>query len=199
MYTWGSSHPDSQDFVMRFSTKSLGTLLSDTTLTHWSAPVSNLFTYLNGDSTAWGTYATEHLRAGQVDFLATFDGAGILVSRMVWNGTDFTLLQPSVTAVGGGSPGPEPRVGLRVIEAAPGAGRLSFEIGMPTRERVRLGIYDVAGRRVRSLIDGEVPAGTMRVQWDGKDQAGNAARTGVYFARLSGEFGSRVVRAAFVR
>lgn len=118
---------------------------------------------------------------------------------MVWNGTEFTLIQPSVTAVEGGSSEPGTRVALRVIEALPGAGRLAFEIGMPSRERVRLGIYDVAGRRVRSLIDAEVPAGTFRVQWDGKDQAGNAARTGMYFARLSGEFGSRVVRAAFVR
>jgi hypothetical protein len=199
MYTWGSSHPDSQDFVMRFSTKSLDTLLSDTTLTHWSAPVSNLFTYLNGDSTAWGTYATEHLRVGRVDFLATFDGAGILVSRMVWNGTDFTLIQPSVTAVEGGSSEPGARVALRVVEALPGAGRLAFEIDMANRERVRLGIYDVAGRRVRSLIDDQVPPGSLRVQWDGKDQVGNAARTGMYFAKLSGEFGSRVVRAAFVR
>jgi flagellar hook assembly protein FlgD len=64
---------------------------------------------------------------------------------------------------------------------------------------VRLGIHDVAGRCVRSLIDDQLPAGRKRVQWDGKDQAGNAVRTGMYFARLSGEFGSRVVRAAFVR
>jgi len=202
LFTHGIDSPDDQ--TIRFTTKKLGPALADTTLGPendrvWSTPATNLFTYLNGDSTAWGTYATEHLRVGRVDFLATFDGAGILVSRMLWNGTNFTLLQPSVTAVEGGSPGPEPRVALRVIEALPGAGRLAFEIEMPTRERVRLGIYDVAGRRVRSLVDAEVPAGRMRVQWDGKDQPGNAARTGMYFARLSGEFGSRVVRAAFVR
>ena len=118
---------------------------------------------------------------------------------MVWNGTDFTLIQPTVTAVEGGRTEPESRVALRVIEAVPGAGQLAFEIGMPARERVRLGIYDVAGRRVRSLVDGEVPAGTMRVQWDGKDQAGSTARSGMYFARLTGEFGNRVVRAAFIR
>lgn len=202
LFTHGIDSP--ADSSIRFSAKKLGRALADTTLGPeedrvWSTPATNLFTYLAGDSTAWGTYATEHLRVGRVDFLATFDGAGILVSRMVWSGADFTLIQPSVTAVQGESPSPVSRVALRVIEALPGAGRLAFEIGMPTQERVRLGIYDVAGRRVRSLVDGEVPAGTMRVQWDGKDQAGNAARTGMYFARLSGEFGSRVVRAAFVR
>ncbi|MBI5710258.1 MAG: hypothetical protein HZC42_08155 [Candidatus Eisenbacteria bacterium] len=202
LFTHGINSPDDQ--TIRFSAKKLGPVLADTTLGPeedrvWSTPATNLFSYLAGDSTAWGTYATEHLRVGRVDFLSTFDGAGILVSRMLWNGTNFTLLQPSVTAVGGESPSPESRVALRVIEALPGAGRLAFEINMPTRERVRLGIYDVAGRRVRSLIDDQVPAGTVRVQWDGKDQAGNAARTGMYFARLSGDFGRRVVRAAFIR
>jgi hypothetical protein len=196
LFTHGINSP--ADSSIRFSAKSLNTSLGDTTKTQWSTPATNLFTYLNGDSTAWGTYAAERLRVGAVDFLATFDGAGILVSRMLWNGTNFTLLQPPVTAVGGGRREPE-RVALRVLDAAPGAGRLSFEIDMPVQERVRLGIYDVVGRRVRSLIDGQAPAGTMRVQWDGKDQAGNAARTGMYFARLSGDFGVRVVRAAFVR
>ena len=202
LFTHGIDSP--ADSSIRFSAKKLGPALADTTLGPeedrvWSTPATNLFTYLAGDSTAWGTYATEHLRVGRVDFLATFDGAGILVSRMDWNGTDFSLIQPSVTAVEGGRSEPESRVALRVIEAVPGAGRLAFEIGMSAREQVRLGIYDVAGRRVRSLVDGEVPAGTMRVQWDGKDQAGSTARSGMYFARLTGEFGSRVVRAAFIR
>jgi hypothetical protein len=202
LFTHGLDSPDDQ--TIRFSTKKLGPALADTTLGPeedrvWSTPATNLFTYLAGDSTAWGTYATEHLRVGQVDFLATFDGAGILVSRMLWNGTDFSLLQPTVTAIREGRSEPGTHVALRVIEDAPGTGRVAFEIEMPIRERVRLGIYDVAGRRVRSLIDDQLPAGTMRVHWDGKDQAGNAARTGMYFARLSGEFGDRVVRAAFVR
>jgi hypothetical protein len=167
----------------------------------WSTPATNLFTYLGGDETAYGTYATEHLRVGRVDFLATFDGAGILVSRMLWNGTEFTLLQPSVTAVEGLRSEQVSPVGLRVIEAIPGTGHLAFEIDMPvpTRDLVRFAIYDVAGRRVRSLLAARVPAGTRRVTWDGKDESGNAARTGMYFARLSGEFRGRVVRAALLR
>jgi hypothetical protein len=206
MYTWGSSHPDSQDFTMRFSTKKLGTALGDTTLGPeppnrvWSTPATNLFTYLNGDSTAWGTYATEYLRAGGVDFLATFDGAGILLSRMLWNGTNFYLRQPP-SPVGVENPPSRMESGpsLRLVGAMPGAGSLGFEIGLPVRKRVKLGIYDVAGRRVRSLLDGEVPAGINGLEWDGKDESGSAARSGMYFARLSGDFGSRVVRAAFVR
>ena len=101
MFTHGFGPADSS---IRFSTKRPGLSLADTTLGSnnnqiWSSPATKLFTYLGGDSTARGTYATEYLRVGRVDFLATFDGAGILVSRMQWNGTEFSLLQPSVTAV----------------------------------------------------------------------------------------------------
>jgi len=202
LFTHGINSP--ADSSIRFSAKKLGPALGDTTLGPvggrvWSTPATNLFNYLAGDSTAWGTYATEYLRAGQVDFLATFDGAGILVSRMNWSGSDFTLAQPSITAVGERATEQRGSVALRIAGANPGAGRLLLEIRMPSRQRVKLGIYDIAGRRVRSLVDDEVLAGTTHVQWDGKDQSGIVAHSGMYFARLSGTFGSRVVRTALVR
>ena len=109
LFTHGIDSP--ADSSIRFSAKKLGPALADTTLGSdedrvWSTPATNLFTYLAGDSTAWGTYATEYLRAGSVDFLATYDGdVGIRVSTMHWNLTDFTLLQPTVTAVEGEQPG----------------------------------------------------------------------------------------------
>ncbi len=55
------------------------------------------------------------------------------------------------------------------------------------RERavVRLRVYDVAGRRVRTLVDSEAQApGPHEARWDGRDDAGHAAASGVYFYRL---------------
>jgi flagellar hook assembly protein FlgD len=49
---------------------------------------------------------------------------------------------------------------------------------------VRLTIYDVAGRTVRSWTPSEAPSGEHRVRWDGRDDAGRAQAPGVYFARL---------------
>jgi hypothetical protein len=49
---------------------------------------------------------------------------------------------------------------------------------------VELAIYDVAGRRVRSLVKGETPAGTYRLGWDARDDGGQAVSAGIYFARL---------------
>jgi hypothetical protein len=51
--------------------------------------------------------------------------------------------------------------------------------------RVRLRIYDVAGRVVRTLLDQEMRAGANQtVVWNGLDDAGNRISTGVYFYRL---------------
>lgn len=61
---------------------------------------------------------------------------------------------------------------------------------LPRDMRVNLDIFDVAGRRVRSLVSGEVmPAGRRSVLWNGLDDGGRRAATGVYFYRLqAGEF-----------
>jgi hypothetical protein len=55
---------------------------------------------------------------------------------------------------------------------------------LPNPTRVRMRIYDVAGRLVRTLVDGKLPAGPGQVAWDGLTTSGAIARRGVYFARL---------------
>lgn len=49
---------------------------------------------------------------------------------------------------------------------------------------VRLAVYDVAGRHVRTLVDGAVEAGDHLAAWDGCDERGVAVGSGVYLARL---------------
>jgi len=49
---------------------------------------------------------------------------------------------------------------------------------------VRLDIFDLQGRLVRSLVDGTRAAGEHRVVWDGRDGAGIAAASGTYVYRL---------------
>ncbi|MGQ0722772.1 MAG: FG-GAP-like repeat-containing protein, partial [Candidatus Eiseniibacteriota bacterium] len=52
------------------------------------------------------------------------------------------------------------------------------------RGPVALRIYDVAGRRLRTLDDGELPAGQFTRTWDGRDDSGRPVPSGIYFARL---------------
>jgi carboxypeptidase T len=50
---------------------------------------------------------------------------------------------------------------------------------------VRLEIFDARGRRVRAMENGPRTAGDHAVTWDGMDDHGRAAASGVYFARFS--------------
>jgi hypothetical protein len=49
---------------------------------------------------------------------------------------------------------------------------------------VRLAVFDVAGQRVRALIDGPLAAGTVHVHWDGTGDDGRRLPSGLYFLRL---------------
>lgn len=64
-----------------------------------------------------------------------------------------------------------------------GTTAIPFSIGAP--ERVSLDIYDVAGRRVRRLIDLRMHSGTFVESWDGRDDRGRPVPGGVYFYRLT--------------
>jgi hypothetical protein len=60
---------------------------------------------------------------------------------------------------------------------------ISFDIGQPGR--VDLRIYDVSGRLIRTLVSGELPSTRHTVEWDGRDDSGALASSGVYFYRLT--------------
>lgn len=62
---------------------------------------------------------------------------------------------------------------------------LLIEYIVPLRSAVRIAIYDVAGRRIRTLVDDRgVTAGGYRTSWDGRNDHGRRISSGVYFCRL---------------
>jgi len=65
---------------------------------------------------------------------------------------------------------------------APGSASIGF--ALPRDTNVRLRVYDVAGRLVRTLVNGQVGAGEGVRIWDGKHDGGAQAAGGVYFYRL---------------
>ena len=99
------------------------------------------------------------------------------------NESPFALLSPSgtvgvpesgVTGFALAAPWPNPaRVEAELFFALPAAGPASLRI------------YDAQGRVVRDLVRGERPAGRQSARWNGRDQAGRAVGSGIYFARLS--------------
>ena len=59
-----------------------------------------------------------------------------------------------------------------------------ISFALPRGGDVRLRIFDVRGRCVRSLLDGQVAAGEGAVVWRGRDDQGRQLADGVYFYRL---------------
>lgn len=55
---------------------------------------------------------------------------------------------------------------------------------LPTNSSVRLDVYDLLGRRVKTLLHGELEAGTHSVVWNGVDENGSSLASGVYYYRL---------------
>jgi hypothetical protein len=60
---------------------------------------------------------------------------------------------------------------------------ISFAVPAGAPKNVRVGVYDVTGRSVRVLQDGQLAAGTYRRDWDGRDGEGRAVSSGVYLYR----------------
>ncbi|MBD3162513.1 MAG: T9SS type A sorting domain-containing protein, partial [Candidatus Eisenbacteria bacterium] len=74
---------------------------------------------------------------------------------------------PAATALLGARPNP-----------ARDGSTVRFSLAVETE--VDLAIYDVRGRRVRTLVSGVRPAGGHAVVWDGRDDGGRPVSSGIY-------------------
>jgi len=61
---------------------------------------------------------------------------------------------------------------------------VSIPFSLARSGSVDLAVYNVAGQRVRTLIQGPMVAGEHRVRWEGMDDGGRRTATGIYFYRL---------------
>lgn len=82
------------------------------------------------------------------------------------------------------SVGAAPRLELEQNYPNPFRSSTQLAFSIPQAEHVRLGVYDVSGRIVRMLVDGEATAGRHEIAWDGKDAEHRAASSGVYFYKM---------------
>ena len=55
---------------------------------------------------------------------------------------------------------------------------------LPAEAEVRLEVFNIAGQRVRVLLDTHQPAGHYTVEWDSRNAQRQAVASGMYFYRL---------------
>jgi hypothetical protein len=128
----------------------------------------------------------EDLGQVQLKFVASDAGSGSLVEALV---DDLELLVQQ-----GSSSAPEriagpPRFALHGSRVNPSAGGAEIVFQVPAAAAVRLTVFDVTGRTVRTLAEQPFGPGVHHVAWDGKDAGGAPVASGVYYCRMqSGGF-----------
>jgi hypothetical protein len=150
--------------------------------------------------------ATEYLPVGDLalggrEFLGAYDGTGIRIQEMHWLGTTpdyFSLSDPTADVSHGFVTPAFQRPALVHAGANPGRGGTQLRIELAPGEKAQLDVYDLAGRRVRVLLDGMVRMERTTVSWDGRDCDGRRVPAGVYFAKLSCPSGVRSLRVALL-
>ncbi|MBD3219812.1 T9SS type A sorting domain-containing protein [bacterium] len=107
-------------------------------------------------------------------------------------------IEGSVSIEDPGAPGDAPDARLALAQNQPNpfnpTTRIVFSLG--SAEPVKLAVYDMHGRLVRTLVDETRTAGEHAVIWDGSDGRGQRVASGTYLYRL--ETGDRVLTRTMV-
>ncbi len=100
------------------------------------------------------------------------------VGTPLWVQADLDCCSPAAVA---GMP--VPTVRLEVLGAPSSGARFQYGFAGSAKRHVELDVFDLFGRRIERLVNGDEAAGTHVVGWDGGTRAGRA-RPGVYEVRL---------------
>ena len=113
------------------------------------------------------------------------DARADLVTANYTSSTVSVLLNASTTGVGP-TPSDLPRT-FQLLASRPNPSQGTSEIRflLPSACTVDVALFDLAGRRVRSLVSGErsMP-GEHSIRWDGRDGSGAPVRGGVYLVQV---------------
>jgi hypothetical protein len=104
------------------------------------------------------------------------------------------------SVVGAPAIGP-PYPGIHAMSAHPNPfdASVTIDFALPVPSRVWIDVYDPAGRKVVSLVEGEGSEGSGRHVWSGLDHRGQSVPAGVYFVRLRTEGDARYLKVLRVQ
>ncbi len=93
--------------------------------------------------------------------------------------SDADILDPGVLSTSGPLPS---KVEFAVAPNPARTVRVAF--GLPVRNSVDLGVFDLAGRKIATLANGDFEAGKYTRSWNGLDESGRKVGSGMYFYRM---------------
>jgi flagellar hook assembly protein FlgD len=81
----------------------------------------------------------------------------------------------------------------------------AIKFTVPEKSNLRISIYDLLGREVRTLVNGRMEAGEFKVDWNGKDNSGHPVSSGIFFCKLeskslvTGQKYRQTIRVTFIK
>jgi hypothetical protein len=108
---------------------------------------------------------------------------------------------PAQLTLRGGDRPPPSRAAITVSPNIPNPfnPRTTLELTLAAPSDVDVAVYDLAGRRIKTLLRGHHEAGVHALVWDGTDELGRAVASGVYVARAEAAGRTALRRMALVR
>ena len=70
---------------------------------------------------------------------------------------------------------------------------------LPIRMNVRLTVYNTLGQNILTIVDGKQSTGQYKINWNGKDSAGNTVSAGIYFIALQTETSNDTKKVLFLK
>jgi hypothetical protein len=109
----------------------------------------------------------------------------VIWDQMVAGKTDVSFSRREAVIVSSPEPGaPSARSLIQAVWPVPSASGGTVEFAVPAQAPVLLDVFDLQGRRVKTLVRESMAAGTYRVQWNGRDERARPVAAGVYYYRL---------------
>lgn len=180
---WWPPLPTAQPWVLELDSLTYATQVSRSLAPPGTAPVTvvdTLGSEIPTSLTVDLTYSNGRL---QVSPIALAGIPGLPPVRTIKVGP-FVMNRyfPGVTAV---PPPPTGAVALLAPRPDPATSTSRLAWTQSRAGHSRLEVWDLAGRRVRTLVDGERPAGLHESDWDLADASGARVQAGLYFVRLT--------------
>ena len=133
------------------------------------------------DGDTWKTYTTADGLAGN-----TVYSLAVGTNNSIWAGTNGGLsrLGEIITAVDDTEALPAV-ITIDGVYPNPFNPTANISFSLPSDGAVTMNVYNVAGQKVATLLDGTMSAGHHTVVWNGTNADGLAASSGVYFVTLN--------------
>ena len=93
---------------------------------------------------------------------------------------------------------PAPSIGV-LASPNPTRGATTITFDLDRGQEVQLEVFNLQGRRIRILAEGDFPAGRHELRWDGNDHQGRRVAAGTYFYRLRTQDAREVGKIVILR